>query len=208
MAGLGKSDRSRISLMELFKMFPDEASARRWFEDTRWPDGRACSKCGSVNTREVPNEKPMPYWCTDCRSYFSVKTGTVMHSSQLSMRIWAIAIHRVTTSLNGFSSMQLHRDLDIRQATAWHLLHRIREAMNSGDPLFIGPVEADETYFGDKEGDKSESKKLRQGRGAVGKTAVVGVKDRETGQVDAEVVRRRTRRRLRGSWKSERIPTR
>ena len=208
MAGLGKSDRSRISLMELFKMFPDEASARRWFEDTRWPDGRACSKCGSVNTREVPNEKPMPYWCTDCRSYFSVKTGTVMHSSQLPMRIWAIAIHRVRTSLHGFSSMQMHRDLNIRQATAWHLLHRIREAMDSGDPLFIGPVEADETHFGDKEGDKRESKKLRQGRGAVGKTAVVGVKDRETGQVDAEAVRRRTRRRLRGSWKSERIPTR
>lgn len=208
MAGLGKSDRSRINLMELFEMFPDEASARRWFEDTRWPDGRACSKCGSVNTREVPNEKPMPYWCTDCRSYFSVKTGTVMHSSQLPMRIWAIAIHRVTTSPNGFSSMQLHRDLKIRQATAWHLLHRIHEAMDSGDPLFIGPVEADETYFGDKEGDKREPKKLRQGRGGVGKTAVAGVKDRETGQVDAEVVRRRTRRRFRGSWKSERIPPR
>ena len=208
MAGLGKPDRSRISLMELFKMFPDEASARRWFEETRWPDGRVCSRCGSVNTREVPNEKPMPYWCTDCRSYFSVKTGTVMHSSQLPMRIWAIAIHRVTTSLHGFSSMQLHRDLNIRQATAWHLLHRIREAMDSDDPLFTGPVEADETYFGDKEGDKRESKKLRQGRGAVGKTTVVGVKDRETGQVDAEVVRRRARRRLRGSWKSERIPTR
>lgn len=208
MAGLGKADRSRISLMELFKMFPDEASARRWFEDTRWPDGRACSKCGSVNTREVPNEKPMPYWCTDCRSYFSVKTGTVMHSSQLPMRIWAIAIYRVRTSLHGFSSMQMHRDLNIRQATAWHLLHRIREAMDSGDPLFIGPVEADETHSGDKEGDKRESKKLRQGRGAVGKTAVAGVKDRETGQVDAEAVRRRTRRRLRGSWKNERIPTR
>ena len=208
MAGLGKSDRSRMNLMELFEMFPDEASARRWFEDTRWPDGRACSKCGSVNTREVPNEKPMPYWCTDCRSYFSVKTGTVMQSSQLPMRIWAIAIHRVTTSLNGFSSMQLHRDLKIRQATAWHLLHRIHEAMDSGDPLFIGPAEADETYSSDREGDKYESKKLRQGRGAVGKAAVVGVKDRETGQVDAEAVRRRTRRRFGGSWKSERKPTR
>ena len=189
-------------------MFPDEASARRWFEDTRWPGGRACSKCGSVNTREVPNEKPMPYWCTDCRSYFSVKTGTVMQSSQLPMRIWAIAIYRVTTSLNGFSSMQLHRDLKIRQATAWHLLHRIHEAMDSGDPLFTGPVEADETYSGDKEGDKREPKKLRQGRGAVGKTAVVGVKDRETGQVDAEAGRGRTGRRFRGSLESERIPTR
>ena len=80
--------------------------------------------------------------------------------------------------------MRLRRDLNIRQATAWRLLHRIREATDSGDPLFIGPAEADETRFGDKEGDKRESKKSRQGRRAVDETAVVGVRDRESGLVE------------------------
>ena len=78
----GRSEREGISLIQLFEMFPDNQSAREWFENTRWPDGRACAKCGSLKTREVPNEKPMPYWCTDCRSYFSVKTGTVMADSK------------------------------------------------------------------------------------------------------------------------------
>ena len=134
MAGPGKSHRIGISLVELFDMFPDEDAARKWFEETRWPNGRACAKCGSVTTSGVPNATPMPYWCSDCRSYFSVKLGTVMQGSNLPMRKWAIAIYLVTTNLKGVSSMKLHRDLKIRQATAWHMLHRIRKAMQGGDP--------------------------------------------------------------------------
>ena len=184
----GKSFRKGIGIIELLELFPDEPTAQAWFESIRWPDGRVCARCGSERTREVPNAKPMPYWCTDCRAYFSVKVGTVMESSKISLRKWAIAFYQILTNLKGVSSMKLHRDLGISQTSAWFLGHRIREAMSGDDPVFSGPVEADETYVGGKEANKHESKKQRRGRGAVGKTAVAGVKDRETGQVDAEVV--------------------
>ncbi len=184
----GKSFRAGIGIIELLELFPDEGTAQGWFESIRWPEGRICARCSSGRTKEVPNGRPMPYCRSDCRSYFSVKAGSVMESSKIPLRKWAIAFYQILTNLKGVSSMKLHRDLGISQTSAWFPGHRIREGMSSYDPVFSGPVEADETYIGGKESNKREYKKLKAGRGTVGKTAVAGLKDRETNQVDAQVV--------------------
>ena len=187
----GKSHREGLTLVQVMDMFPTEEAAVSWFEDSIWPDGeRHCGHCGSERTREVPNAKPMPYWCTDCRSYFSVRTGTPMQNSRVPMRKWAIAIYLCLTSLKSVSSMKLHRDIGVSQATAWFMLHRIREAWaGDGEGPFDGPVEFDETYMGGKRKNKSNAeRKAATGRGAVDMTAVVGAKDRATNKVSAKVV--------------------
>ena len=187
----GKSDREGISIIELTEMFPDETSAVKWFEDTRWPDGeRHCGHCGSTETKEVPNAKPMPYWCKSCRSYFSVRTGSMLQSSRLPLRKWVFAVYLYVTNLKGVSSMKLHRDLKVTQKTAWFMLHRLREAWDdNGAAPFSGPVEADETYIGGKRKNMPKSKRVElSGRGAVGKAAIVGTKDRETNKVAARHV--------------------
>ena len=185
MSGPGKSHRRGITLIDLVRMFPDEAAAREWFEHVRWHDGRACPKCGSTRTVPVTGERPMPYRCMDCRGHFSIKTGTVMQSSKLPLQKWAFGIYLMSTSLKGVSSMKLHRDLGISQKTAWMLVHKIREGFmgpGHGDgPGLSGTVEVDETYIGGKRRNMSNAKRRAlsdTGRGAVGKAAVVGIKQR------------------------------
>lgn len=101
-----------------------------------------------------------------------------------------MAFYVYSTNLKGVSSMKLHRDLDITQISAWHLAPRIREVWNDETARMAGLVEAGETYVGGKEANKHASKKLHGGRGTVGKTALAGVKDRDTNKVDAKVVER------------------
>ena len=111
-----------------------------------------------------------------------------MGNSHLPLRKWAFAIYLHITSLKGVSSMKLHRDIGVPQKTAWFMLQRIRKAWESEDSLFAGPIEVDETYMGGKERNKHKGKKIKAGRGTVGKTAVVGAKDRKTNKIKAAVV--------------------
>ncbi len=120
-----------ISLLKLASMFPDEDAARRWLERQLWGDERCCPRCGSFKTKVVRNRKPMPYWCSDCKKYFSVRIGTALEGSNVSLRQWVYAIYLTTTSPKGISSVKLHRDIGVTQKTAWFMMMRLREALNT-----------------------------------------------------------------------------
>ena len=176
------------SLLDLAERFPDEQSAREWFEATLWDSGRCCGHCGSLATRAVPSERPMPYWCPDCRSYFSVRTGTVMANSRVPLRKWAFAVYIVTSNPKGTPSTRLAQYIGVTQGTAWFMLQRMREAVRGRLGPFHGPVEVDEAFVGGLEKNKHADRKLKVGGGTGGKIPVVGAKDRKTGMIATEVI--------------------
>ena len=108
----GRNHRGGLTLTDLIAMFPDDTTAERWFESNIWRDGRVCGRCGGTHTCEA-SHPTMPYWCGECRKYFSVKFGAVMERSKISYQKWAIATYQFATNIKGISSMKLHRDLGI-----------------------------------------------------------------------------------------------
>ena len=204
----GKAYRTGITLAQLFRKFPDDEAAEQWFAEQRWGDDLYCPHCGSFDAERRGTHPTMPYRCLEkeCSKHFSVRSASVMQRSKLGYQTWVIAIYLLTTSLKGVSSMKLHRDLGITQKSAWHLSHRLRQAWATAAASFEGPVEVDEAYFGGREHNKHEYKKLRAGRGTVGKTAVMGVKDRASNIVRARVARTTTKNELAGFVQRNIVP--
>ena len=186
--GPRRAERQGVSVLELLDLFPDNATAERWFEQQRWPDGITCPRCDSTRYAVIVSRKPMPYRCKDCRKHFSVRVGTVMQDSNLGLRKWVVAIYMMTVGIKGTSSMRIHRDLKMTQATAWHLMQRIRQAFVDGNDKFPGLVEVDETYIGGIDANKHANKKPVHGNSYGVKQPVVGMKSRDTNQVKAEVL--------------------
>ena len=173
-----------ISLLEFFKKVPTEQKAQEYFENLRWNNGKHCPNCGSVSIANIKDCKPMPYRCRDCRRYFSVRTNTILAESKLPLQTWLLAIHIMTTAKKGISSVQLSKHLGCTQKSSWFLAMRIRETwLNKDNQQLAGTVEVDETYVGGLEKNKHFHKKLKKGSGAVGKTLVVGFRQRDGGVI-------------------------
>ncbi len=152
--------------------FHDEDAARKYLETLRWPNGPICPHCGtsgrvcrieSQSKEKGKGARPGLLFCGECRKQFSVTVGTVFEHSKVPLHKWVLATHLLCSSKKGISSHQLHRILDVTYKTAWFMTHRIREAMKIDNPEMLGgnnPVEADETFVGNKPG-----KKIRRGFG-------------------------------------------
>lgn len=137
--------------------FNDDDAAREHLEELRWPQGAVCPHCGGADRQSKLHgeaHRPGLYFCGHCRQQYTVTVGTVFECSKVPLHKWVLATHLLCSSKKGMSAHQLHRTLGVTYKTAWFMAHRIREAMTiepagqlGGDG---GPVEVDETFWGNK----------------------------------------------------------
>jgi transposase len=169
------------TLNDFQAQFPNERACLDFMFDTRWPKGGECPECGKKDCFYAI-EKRRSYSCSWCGYQLYPTAGTIFHKSSTPLVSWFFAIFLMSTSRNGVAAKELERQLGVTYKTAWRMAHEIRKLMGDDSPKFSGkdPVEVDETYVGGKRPGK-------RGRGAAGKTAVVGVAQRRGG-VKATVV--------------------
>jgi transposase-like protein len=172
--------------------FKNEAAAIAHLEASRWPKEVSCPHCGSLNVHRMAGKTQAGYFqCNDCRDKFTCRTGTVMERSHIPVHKWLLAIHLLTASKKGMSAHQLHRMLGVTYKSAWFLAHRIREAMRDSNPSPMGsnsgPVQADETYYGNT---SKRAKHYRKGHSQ--KMGVIALVEPSTGKARAFAVKSAT----------------
>jgi transposase-like protein len=153
-----------MKLIDVTRQFQTDDDCLDYIEKMRWPDGQiGCVHCGEVGrvsriTREAKgkNKRTRLFQCLACGKQFSATSGTIFNDTHLPLTKWFMAIALICEAKKGMSALQLRRHLGVNYRTAWHLCHRIREAMQEGGllggevTLLTGVVETDETYVGGK----------------------------------------------------------
>lgn len=192
------------TLLEAVRYFADEDVAHSYAATLRWPEGPSCPRCGCREYSYLTTRKLWKCKDRNCRYQYSLKKNTIFEDSPLGFDKWLPAIWLLVNAKNGISSHELARALGIHQESAWHMLGRIRLAMELGSfEKLSGEVEADETYVGGRGSNMHKSEKAKYGgqRGTAYKTPVLGMIERD-GKVVAKVVVNTKRRTIQSEVRS------
>ena len=178
----------KFTVRDFNRIFPDDDACLDAIRDLIYPDGIACRKCGEVTKHHrLRNRKA--YSCDQCGTHVYPLAGTILEKSSTPLKSWIYAMYLMASTRTGISAKQLERELGVTYKTAWRIFKQVRALLSEDVGPSAGSLELDESYFGGKDKNRHESKRTHagRGRGAGGKTIVMGVAKRG-GWVSAQVV--------------------
>ncbi len=170
---------ARYTIKQFNAQFPDDDTCLEFILQARYPQGVYCMVCHKV-TKHYRRTGRKAYACEFCGNHVFPTAGTIFHKSPTPLRSWFYAMFLMSSTRCGISAKQLERELGVTYKTAWRMFKQIRSLMNEDAKPMNGTIEVDETYIGGKHHGTP-------GRGARGKTPVVGLAHRDEGQVKATV---------------------
>src|SRR5579863_3409820 len=170
-----------FSVREVFERFPTEDACLEHLMGIRHGLRHPCAKCGQVSTFHKLADRPA-YTCAHCGANVHPCAGTIFQDTRTPLRMWFYAIYLFVTTRHGVSGKELQRQLGVTYKTAYRIGIQIRKLMEQADlgGLLAGHVELDEAYLGGRRTGK-------RGRGAEGKTIVMGMKERG-GRIVTQVI--------------------
>ncbi len=173
------------SIHELMREYDTEEKCLDWFIQYRWPSGVVCPRCGNHHEKGkkiyhfTRGTMKGTFKCGACNFKFSVRSNTFMENSQIPLSKWMMAIYFVINHKRGISSYQLARNIGITQKSAWFMIQRIFNIVNSDDDVLSGTVEMDEVYIGGAEKNKRPDRKTMNQNKILGdKISVLGMLER------------------------------
>lgn len=165
-----------MSTFQLFEKWPTEESARLYIEKRLWSNGPVCPRCKA--TERITARKGGFYRCNPCKWDFTVRTGTIFGRSHVPLHKWLYAMYLLVTSRKGISSLQMSKEIGVKQHTAWFILQRLREACGAEVKMLQGIVEVDETFITGKEQNRHMYDRIHDPRERSEKAIVVGMRER------------------------------
>jgi len=180
-AGTRVSNVQPFSVREFIAAFPDDDTCLTRIMEVRYGLRRVCGKCGVEATFHKLTGR-RAFSCAACGDHVYPCAGTVFQDSRTSLQVWFYAIYLFITTRHGVSGKELQRSLGVTYKTAWRMGQQIRKLMGSTQEFTMlkGHVELDEAYVGGHRPGK-------RGRGAEGKTIVMGMAERG-GKVAAQTI--------------------
>ena len=146
------------SILELSRHFRTEQVCRKHLEQIRWGKKPVCPHCNHDKIWKLKDGKI--FKCAGCKKKFTVIVGTIFENTNIPLTKWFMAIYLILNHKKGISSLQLGRDIDITQKSAWFVNHRLRElTKQKKEGPMSGIVEVDETFIGGKESNKPKHKR-------------------------------------------------
>jgi transposase len=174
-----------FSVREFFQRFPDDEACLAHIMQVRFGGTRFdCQSCGTVGATHHKLQKRRTFVCASCGHHVNPTANTILHDTRTPLVSWFYAMYLFCTTRHGVSGKELQRQLGVTYKTAYRIGQQIRDLTakaQSFDALLAGHVELDEAYVG---GRRSGGKR---GRGAPGKTIVMGLASRD-GNMKAVVI--------------------